>query len=242
MTPTDETERGDWLRARIGGWGTVGGVAGTGFEAYVRLLHPAPIDGPGATASHWTWQDVATRTGGTVHPLAQWWSLAGPDDRVFADPGGPVRLSSPPAGRLHPGLLAVLVPALTEATTRTDDLTLAVWNGWGQSGLDAGETLHLPGRDYALRTGSLFELSDPLWPWSAGIGWNEPFEGPMPQLIWPADHAWVVASEIDWDSTIVAGSRALIDELLSTPAVETLEIDPAGSLTSDSDLVNTPPR
>ena len=33
---------GDWLLERVGGWGRVGGVAGTGFEAYARILHPVP--------------------------------------------------------------------------------------------------------------------------------------------------------------------------------------------------------
>jgi hypothetical protein len=35
-----EAVRGAWLVDRAGRWATVGGVAGTGFEAYARLLHP----------------------------------------------------------------------------------------------------------------------------------------------------------------------------------------------------------
>lgn len=35
-----DTRRGDWLRARVGGWATPGGVVGTGFAAYARVLHP----------------------------------------------------------------------------------------------------------------------------------------------------------------------------------------------------------
>jgi hypothetical protein len=60
----------------------------------------------------------------------------------------------------------------------------------------------------------------------------------MPQLIWPADHAWVLASEIDWDSTIVAGSRALIDAVLAFDVVEAFAVDADDSLMSHADLIN----
>ncbi|RFA12848.1 hypothetical protein B7R22_14450 [Subtercola boreus] len=257
MTPTDETERGGWLRARLGRWGTVGGVAGTGFEAYLRVLHPVPVDtdgdidgtdasGAAARSADWTWRQVASRTGGTVHPLVQWTALTDPlpdssggSGELRVDgPDGSVRLSPPPTGRLAPRLLAALVPALAAATTAADRITVGVWNGWGIPDLDVGATLALPGRDYVLRAGSLGELADPDWPWRAGIAWREPFEGPMPQLIWPADHAWLVASEIDWDSTIVAGPRTLVDALLTLPVIESLEVGESYSLMSGSDQLN----
>ena len=42
------------------------------------------------------------------------------------------------------------------------------------------------------------ELADETWPHRAGIGWTSVFDGPLPQLVWPADRSWVVATEIDW--------------------------------------------
>ncbi|MCS6582029.1 hypothetical protein [Curtobacterium citreum] len=39
-----DVSRGDWLLARAGAFATFGGVAGTGFEAYVRILHPLRAD------------------------------------------------------------------------------------------------------------------------------------------------------------------------------------------------------
>ncbi|RFA10308.1 hypothetical protein B7R54_14635 [Subtercola boreus] len=193
-------------------------------------------------AAEWSWRQVAARSGGTIHPLVQWNALTdrasdGSGGLAFPGPDGSVRVSAPPTGRLAPHLLAALVPALAAATT-ADGITVAVWNGWGIPGLDVGEQLALPGRDYVLRAGSLHELADPDWPWHAGIAWREPFEGPMPQLIWPDDHTWLVASEIDWDSTIVAGPRVLIDALLALPAIEALELRESDSLMSDSDHLN----
>lgn len=65
----------------------------------------------------------------------------------------------------------------------------------------------------------------PTRPYRAGIGWTSFHPGPCPQLVWPQDRAWVVASEIDWDSTIVAGSRSLVDDVFADETLETFEVD-----------------
>lgn len=98
--------------------------------------------------------------------------------------------------------------------------------------------LHLPHREYLLLTTTLSELSDPEWPRSARIGWQRSFSGPMPALIWPDDQAWCVATEIDFDSTLVGGSRRLVDSILADPGLETFEVGPDDDLTWDGDTVN----
>ncbi|WP_232498902.1 hypothetical protein [Agromyces humatus] len=45
-------------------------------------------------------------------------------------------------------------------------------------------------------------------------------------------------SEIDWDSTIVAGSRAAIDAVLEASGIEALEITERADLSSTGDVVN----
>lgn len=107
--------------------------------------------------------------------------------------------------------------------------------------LGRNEGLLTAGREYVLLHGRLDELADPRWPSQAGIGWREGSAGSMPQLIWPADRAWCLASEIDFDSTIVAGSRELVDAVLASPAVEALEVPEDGDLTWDGDAVNPKP-
>ena len=42
-------DSGAWIAPRLGSWGSVGGVAGRGFEAYARVLHPVEV-GDGAHA------------------------------------------------------------------------------------------------------------------------------------------------------------------------------------------------
>ncbi|MCS5716322.1 hypothetical protein NVV95_17380 [Herbiconiux sp. CPCC 205716] len=250
MRAVEEGEPGAWIVPRVGRWGSVGGVAGRGFEAYARVLHPVQGDDrSGTQLGPRSWGEVARRTGRVVHPLAQWHRVAGVDElRGDVELDG-WRVTAPPTGRLDPRLLAALVPALAAATT-SDAVTLAVWEGWGDGVVFAGPRFELPGRDYGLIEGRLGELADPAWPWQAGIGWRSPFEGPMPQLIWPGDRAWIVASEIDWDSTIVAGGRALVDAVLALGhlgelgqlgrlgELEAFEVSEDDSLMSDSDRIN----
>ncbi|CAA9211247.1 MAG: hypothetical protein AVDCRST_MAG83-64 [uncultured Arthrobacter sp.] len=104
--------------------------------------------------------------------------------------------------------------------------------------LAGGPYLELPGRRYILLDATADELADPTWPLRAGIGWFGGIPGPMPQLIWPGDRAWFVGSEIDFDSTIVCGTRAFIDEVLAEPVLEALNVEPGTDLTSEGDWIN----
>jgi len=59
-----------------------------------------------------------------------------------------------------------------------------------------------------------------------------------PSLIWPADRSWLVASEVDFDSTLVGGDRDLIQAILAAPELEAWEVEPDDSLVCDADKVN----
>ncbi len=59
-----------------------------------------------------------------------------------------------------------------------------------------------------------------------------------PNLFWPGDHAWCVGSEVDFDSTLVAGSAALIDELISSDDLEVWRVNSDDFLTYDADQIN----
>lgn len=82
------------------------------------------------------------------------------------------------------------------------------------------------------------KLSNPDWGYGAGIGWTTARPEPAPQLVWPQDHAWAVASEIDWDSTIVGGPRSVIDAILDDASLEAYEVSQDDDLTWDGDLIN----
>ncbi|GAA5153203.1 hypothetical protein GCM10023340_34860 [Nocardioides marinquilinus] len=59
-----------------------------------------------------------------------------------------------------------------------------------------------------------------------------------PSWWWPDDRAWIVHSEVDLDSTLVAGPRALLAALLDDPGIECLEVTRATSLLANADRVN----
>jgi len=62
-----------------------------------------------------------------------------------------------------------------------------------------------------------------------------------PNLIWPADRSWLVASEVDFDSTLVGGSAELIQAIVDSPKLEAWKVEPTDSLAAEADRVNAVP-
>jgi len=93
--------------------------------------------------------------------------------------------------------------------------------------------VHLPHRDYLLLAGPLLA--------ALCMGWHvrpDGFEAQSPNLFWPADRAWCVASEIDFDSTLVGGTAELADAILAAPALDAWAVGPDDALTFDADRIN----
>lgn len=107
-----------------------------------------------------------------------------------------------------------------------------------------GPVLELPDREHVLFRGDVSVFADPEWflsvPWRDRLGESHGYEpsATSPSIIWPEDRAWVLVSEIDYDSTIVAGSRALINAIVADPAIEALEIPANADLSWTGDAVN----
>ncbi|MCS6575698.1 hypothetical protein NYS52_14280 [Curtobacterium flaccumfaciens pv. flaccumfaciens] len=278
---TDVT-RGDWLLARAGEFATFGGVAGTGFEAYARILHPLRADRedrstvdeyddhPVIESTEWRWAAVAERTRRTIDPLVSWQTLSGRDDESDLSFEDGWLVHPPETGWYEPTQLAVLTELLADATLTPDDLVGAVWDGWGdlnastlgfgwqgngeptaaervemqahmaraqaqhrreQAALReslAGPRFPWPARDCLLLSMSLQQLGDPSWMDDARVGTDVGVEH-TPQMLWPEGHEWVLATEIDWDSTIVAGTRSLVDTILADHRFEAYEVDAEAS-------------
>lgn len=106
--------------------------------------------------------------------------------------------------------------------------------------VDAGPRLELPARSHVLFDAGVGELTDDSWPerapWTRDAGpWSV-----TPSLVWPDDRAWVLVGEVDYDSTIVAGSAELVAQLLDTPGLEVEEIPEGADLSSTGDVLNGP--
>jgi len=95
------------------------------------------------------------------------------------------------------------------------------------------------GRHYVLFEAGANTFADAAWPghapWVDNVMWAQ-----SPSILWPDDQSWVLATEIDFDSTLVAGTTALIRELVQTPGLEVLPIRTDADLTWEGDLVNRP--
>jgi hypothetical protein len=81
--------------------------------------------------------------------------------------------------------------------------------------------IRFPGREYLLWRLPLQAALSPPW---TPPGW--PHEPQTPSLWWPDDVAWVVATDVDPDSTYVAGSAALVADLLGHPELEAVRASP----------------
>lgn len=110
--------------------------------------------------------------------------------------------------------------------------------------ISTGPRLSLPNRDHVLFRGGVAELTDADWVLQAP--WRDveleahgfPPTAQSPSLVWPADRAWVLVSEVDFDSTIVAGTADLVRALCRDQRLEALPIPEGADLSWDADEVN----
>jgi hypothetical protein len=233
--PAASADPAAWLTSRIQ-WGDdwVTGTVGTGYLAYARIFHPLD-DGSHPPR----WADIATQHGRTMHPSAQWEhisSTVAPTDRTSRSRGFP---GEPEIGNLHAEALASLCTLLRNYTATPDDCWFAVWDGWGwqhpgahtitqatSNGDPAPPIEHapaakqlnlsapkfsLPQRDYYLFNGPV-DAATRIGDWIT-TDWFDP---QSPSIFWPTDHAWCVATEIDFDSTLVGGTPDLIAAISSS--------------------------
>jgi hypothetical protein len=61
-----------------------------------------------------------------------------------------------------------------------------------------------------------------------------------PSYWWPADRAWCVAGDIDFEWLYVAGSQTLIDEVVALDVLDAIATDPENDARSGMDVVNDP--
>jgi hypothetical protein len=120
--------------------------------------------------------------------------------------------------------------------------------------------LELPrGRDHIVLAGPLSAIDQIIWDhskpgpgtavFSFRSGEGPPAEPPeidrkareAPHLIWPADRSWFFVSEVDFDSTLVGGSAALIEAIVASPELEAWAVEPTTSFACDADKINAPP-
>lgn len=123
-------------------------------------------------------------------------------------------------GSLPPSQVAALTAALREHT-QTEQCWLALWEGWGDIPHVPGPLLHLPHRRYVLLRAALDAVARPLVHHSGEAGWLQ-----TPQLWWPRDRAWCVATEIDLPWTYVGGAEDCITRVAGDPRLRARPVTP----------------
>jgi hypothetical protein len=223
-----------WAEERLlrNPFASVGALVPDAFEDYARVLHPAYSRLEGQREEAVTWATVAARTGRVAHRLMQFARVAelGTDPNAQPDWG-----RAPEPGDLPDEVVEPLVRVLEKFTATPERCYFCLWEGFGGLDLipDFSELprVRAPGRKYLLFRGGInLMLSSKLdpedqWP-------NDP------QLWWPEDRAWCVATEIDLDSTYVGASRECITRLLSERDLEVVPAQIEDRVDLGADTIN----
>jgi len=215
-----------WIRARLHPFAQdVGSVIPEGFAAYCRLFHPVERWEAGARRRE-RWSELAERNGRIVHREMQYHMISRPRGRAAPVPDRSGHQTS--WGSLPIEERRLLVGALRDRTDTPDRCWFSIWEGFG--GLDdrgVHERVELPGRRYLLYAGPVeLATANPL-----------DFDQ-SPNLWWPDDRAWFVATEIDLAWTYIGGTRSLIDSLVSSERLEVLRAELSDKPFYDSDRPN----
>lgn len=250
LSVVDGAEAGAWIAPQLeGGFGgKVKKLVPNGYDAYIRVLHPA-LDRDGNQA---TWASVAAVLGRTAHREMQWHKLVGSSDTfgmVNSEWPGEV----PSTGELDTPQLEALCGILARHTSDPEQCFFGLSTIYGsvEDSYPGAVLLRWPNPDFVVFSGPLsaadqvgYELTGATVAISSARPSESPgfdpvrWESQAPNMIWPADRSWFVASEYDLDSTLVGGSRTLVEAILAAPELEAWEVGREDSLQEDADKIN----
>lgn len=223
FSPAASADPADWLRESLTTFAeNVGSIVPARFDAYARIFHPVHVNEEG-TYRRTTWAEAAELMGRRFHPeiqLPERWER------------GSMTIRNEEGG-LDDEQVKPLCQVLAGYTNTQEHCLFAVWNGWGdfEELFPNAPRFKIPGREFLLFEGPLLALTRTF---------DEEMVDNGPQLWWPEDRAWCIASEIDFSWTYVGGTEELIGELLAHPKLETVRAEITHGITYDSDKINGP--
>lgn len=114
---------------------------------------------------------------------------------------------------------------LLEAFTSTpQECYFCLWEGWSDALLPPqarhGPLLELPHRAYALLRGSL----DDIDVWAAELGGGRNIAPPA--FVWPADHRWCLASDVDPHWAGIGAEQAAVEALVGDQGLDVVPAHP----------------
>jgi hypothetical protein len=211
LRPSSEVSAADWLVEAAVDWVQLAVFGPPAFEAYARLrLTPDPFfSGQDENDIE---QDEEL---GDLEQLRRLLGLLAPhtltpDDGWFCVWDG--------HGELHPGAFSAQIygagtPVLPQYAPA---LPAEVVDG---------PKVVLPHRSHLLFRGPVMSLGDWDLP-DPGPGWQR-MGMPEPSYVWPADHAWCVAKDVDPHWAGIGADADVIDELIGDSVLDIVRADPA---------------
>jgi hypothetical protein len=235
VIPAVDDGPGDWLQPRLRaspqGTTLVASVVPTGFEAYARVFHPAQSAARrGGTSLSVPWSAVAGWSGSTAHPEMQWEAIS--KSRRIATTEKPWD-EDPDVGQMPIETRAAMAGVLAPWTSTPDHSWVCIWEGFAgiPEFLANVPRVQLPHRSYVLLHATVKRVGDgPLL-----VG---PLHDLGPNLWWPEDRSWCVATEIDFRWTYVGGSAECIQAVLAHQRLEALPANPSQRADSLGDRIN----
>ncbi len=234
---------GRWIEEGLSAqFASVGSLVPDSYAAHARLLHPARD----ASDNPVKWSTVAEWSGRVCHPLMSFEGVSSP---ALGHGLGPRPWDEDPIhGSLGEEVATELSALLAQFTGTPEQCYFGVWEGYGQySGGSAmltadgrGRPLRAPrdvrraqrirgvGRNYLLYQGRLQDLA----------GFYTNFLSEPPNIWWPADRAWFVATDIDLDSTYVGCRLECIAALLAHDVLQAVPASRDASVAMTADTIN----
>lgn len=229
--PATDAQAAKWLVADIRSFAeSVLSLVPSGFAAYLRVFHPGYRNVGSGGVRPVRWAEIAATTGTHMHAGAQLNAINGGGFPSAPQPG--IYDHGPAVGSLPRELAQAVTPVLQAHTRTPEACWFALWDGYGAargSEITEAPRFHLPNRNYHLLHGPIEALEKSM------------FDGPMwqsPNLCWPDDHAWCLASEVDLYSTYVGCDEACRDAILEQTSIEALPIDGSSGIGFNSDTLN----
>ena len=231
LEPVHEVSVADWLVKKCLRWPrtSVGlNQFPVGYEACVRVLHPASIFTEGKEHIPVRWSEVASWEGHTVRELTEFHEITD----IYKWNGMEIG-SRPDEGKL-PSKECEILAGIVRGFTETPELCFfSSWDGHCQVEMDPSFALRpkfkIFDREYYLFRGDL----NPAFAGKA-------FEFESPAHWWPADRAWCIYTDIDGMYTLIGGSAACIEAVLNHPELEALPITLDARVDCGGDTLNPP--
>lgn len=207
---------------------TVGDFLPVGFEAYVRLPNPfwkvvAPNtegaiarsvddceDGEVIWVKPLRHSEVAEANGLRMTHDTHWAAICGPHERHLAASPNQVWNWGPHEGNIEPFVAQALFRRLASETGPDGRCLCGQWEG-GSNGWETDTLLVTRGWNYFVWRARLQDVAAWLQRPNSYIR-----DRHVPHIVWPAHRKWCLATLYSGHSNYLAGSRAMIDWVLSS--------------------------